>query len=103
MFKYAGSKFCALKAGTLIQQIIDDIAVIAILASKRTNMPIDDPLGQQCGELESVGARVHEKAIVDALGKALANLSQLILHVEAAHTKSVGQRVSEQIFDGNTF
>ena len=66
-------------------------------------MPIDDLFGQQCGELESVGARVHEKAIVDVLGKALANLSQLILHVEAAHTKSVGQRVSEQIFDGNTF
>lgn len=66
-------------------------------------MLIDDSRGQHCGKAKPVGARIHEKAVVGVLGKALTNLSQLILHVEAAHTKSVGQRVSEQFTDGNTF
>jgi len=50
------------------QRVIDNKAVIAILGSKRTNMPIDNSRGQQCGETEPVGARVHEKAIVGILG-----------------------------------
>ena len=66
-------------------------------------MRIDDPRGQHCGKAKPVSARIHEKAVVGVLGKALANLPQLILHVEAAHTERVSQRVSEQLIDGNTF
>lgn len=66
-------------------------------------MLLDDSRGQHCRDVKPVASRIHEKAVVGVLGKALANLFQLILHVETTHTKSIGQRVNEQFIYENIF
>ena len=99
MVKYPGGKFCALKASALIQRVVNDKAVIAVLGCQWANVPVDYPLGKHSGKAKPVCARIHEETVVGVLGKAFTNFSQLVLHVEAPHAEGIGQSVSEQLLD----
>ncbi len=48
MVEDPGGQFSTFYASTLIQRIVNNKAVIAILRCKRANMRIDDPRGQHC-------------------------------------------------------
>ena len=99
MVKYPRGKFRALETGALIQGVINDKAVIAVLGGQRANVAVDDTLGKHRGKTKPVGARIHEEAVVGVLGKAFTNFPQLVLHIEAPHAEGIGQRVSEQLLE----